>query len=795
MDLTRTFRTLRTRPWILAGALICGAGILLMAPVLFGNALFSGHYVNLYHYYFFAGQQWLIWEMGMAPTWWPQFFSGYPIGFTLDGFFNPFFIIALGITSVITAYHWLTFFFFIANAMAMYALARTLGRTPAASTIAAITYSCSGIMVRWLDVIVFPAIFFILPLTFIAALKLYRREQPWRWRGIWALSLAYAWIGGFSELLAYYLTAALLFHCYLLYQHKEWQWWYKVKAFTANYIAPIALSMLAVSPWLVSTAFFVLGFSNRSAGLSMSESSSMPLTISHLLHMINPRMVVPYGELIPYLNLGSDVDLYIGGLATLLVIVALWRWRHLPYQPFFAGLLGFAVLMSFNSPLYRLLHHIPPFTFFRWHFKWSFITVFALALLAAYGFDSMSKKPISSRRGIRALWAATALLSIGLLVITLFQNTIVQTITSYGTARYTQVSGRDLTYPAEYYESIIAQMAQALVGAWSLTTVWTLLAFFLLLAGVGILTGYARNQHNNKKWRYAAIGVVFISSTSMWVGFLKGMPQSHLTKPPATARELHAREAYSGPPLTQPGTQPYRIYTFMPPQIIAEMQARHGVDLQSYTLRREWERELLNDNIATWFGFDEAFSHEPLSVATLQELKNLTVTPKQQTFTEAITAFSQIETARALGAMNIKYVLSPAELHEPWQRIYQTTVQEKLPVYIYENPFFLPRWYISETLENPRPATTGTTTLQWYGPGVLEVAVETPHEQWLIFNETTVPWWQATINESPAVIHHAHTAFQAIKLPAGTHTASFRLPDFWRISSYSARSLLKTITP
>ncbi len=770
-------------PWLFG--LLAATGTV-FGSVLFGGRLFSGLYVNLYHYFFFAGQKHLVFDLHQFPSWWSSFYSGYPISLTLDGFLNPIFLVALWKLPVIDAYHWLTVAFFLANIWACYVFARALKMTPAAAFFAAVTYGFSGIIIRWTDVIVFTALFPILPLSFLACLRIQEGKRGWRW--VFLALLVYGWIGGFAELVVYDLLALAGWCLYLLLREKPRPplrkiFWDGCK----KYLFPVLGSVLVVSPWLISVLYFIKSASSRGAGLALDQSSSMPLGISHLIHMVLPRLSVTYGGNLPVLNLGDDIDLYLGTTAVLLLLIIPFVWRSMQRGwLFFLGLLTFAVLMAFRSPLYLLLHNLPVINLFRWHFKWLFLATFAAALLAGYALDAVSafRTQKAAKPLLIILWVGLALLLIGSSIMGIAGPQIAEFLAKTGETRYIQAAvtaGRALPSSADYYSWIIRRMSNSLVSGLSITNLATAWALACWVFALIVFTLTVRAKVSLSFLRRSLV-VVGLLSTTVWAGFLVGFPRSYLTETPATAAFIQEREA---------GAQPYRIYDYFPQQSVSKLQDTYRIDLTEHDNRALLSREILGENIHAWFGIDAAFDHEPLSVMRLAQLITRITGSEDPAVMKSVESqivhFSTTPTAVLLGTANVKYVLTPFELGSPWKLVYTSSVLEKkIPVYVYENPFFLPRFGFADI----KTITNDTMNDVMYAPGKLLVTTHTQTERRVIFRETSLPFWKAYVDGQETQIAIEDMAFQAVTVPSGTHTVAFRYAGFWEQARISFFGLI-----
>jgi hypothetical protein len=364
-------------------------------------------------------------------------------------------------------------------------------------------------------------------------------------------------------------------------------------------------------------------------------------------------------------------------------------------------------------------------------------------------------------------------------------------------------------------------MADSFVGALSLTN-W-LVALTLLLWFVALLAltlGFFPVVKEER--RTQALLLAGCAGALVWTGFLSGFDRSHLTTEPATATYLHAQNPYRSLPLdeTQNATHiPFRIYAYFPEQVVAVLQDTYRVSFVDHDRRALLAREMLGDNINTWFEFDGAENREPLVLERTIQLTTLVhnrpTSTRPDAFEQQIREFSTERHSRVLGLMNIKYVLSPQELAAPWKLVFTSHIEERFPVYVYENPFFLPRWYFaprvhwmtedtgrelseeglellgrdaSTILEPKEPgdpslaveaSSNDTLTLVRYTAGELVLRSQTSAGRWVVFSETFMPGWRATIDERETAIRKANGAFQAVYVPAGEHEIRFSYLGFW----------------
>ncbi len=166
--------------------------------------------------------------------------------------------------------------------------------------------------------------------------------------------------------------------------------------------------------------------------------------------------------------------------------------------------------------------------------------------------------------------------------------------------------------------------------------------------------------------------------------------------------------------------------------------------------------------------------------------------------------------ANLLDMQNTKYIISAYQL--PGDRLNLVSkidvTQYKIPLYIYENPQALPRIYFTQQVQfidindieninlllNPdidfhqltfiecpqcekqqiKENTFPEINIEAYQAGLLRLKTKTNQSQWLIFSESNLPTWQATIDGQITEIYTANYLYQAIEVPAGQHLIEFK---------------------
>jgi hypothetical protein len=128
-----------------------------------------------------------------------------------------------------------------------------------------------------------------------------------------------------------------------------------------------------------------------------------------------------------------------------------------------------------------------------------------------------------------------------------------------------------------------------------------------------------------------------------------------------------------------------------------------------------------------------------------------------------------------------------------------------LPLHLYENKKVLPRIYFSskpvfwkgserdlliklsetkdfETQTFIECASCATFSgdiglnkikIEKYSDGQLAISVQSENGGWLVFSESNIPGWVATVDSARTQIYTANYLFQSVFVPAGSHSVEF----------------------
>lgn len=827
--------------------LTLGAGALyLFWPIISGEFLFSftEEFIDLSYYISFSSMEFFINTLKILPNWFPAYNSGYPINLTLDGVMNPIFIITLKFLPPILANNLMIFLFFTINSLSLYAFARVLKISQTGSLVAAISYAFSGVILRHTGTTSIAAVMPFLPLSFLCCLKILSGKIKWVW--LWFPLTIYSWIGGYAEATVYSLMAVSSFAVYLILRNR------KSENFSFRpqvaFFGSVILSIVVLLPWFLSILYFI-PFSNRSGGFSVESAGHGATTLSDFINMFYPRLSVFYGNLLPFPIETDRYLLYIGTIPLMLVFTNFFtKIKKSGHLIFFLLLAAGTIAMTIShSPLFWLFHQLPVLNWLRGYWKWNFITVFSLAILAGYGFDNIRDFFTNrfSKKIIISLWGIMIVFLLASGTIAVFDQKIKTAIAGYGIARYKNTPERTFNRSEEYYQNNIKKMADSLVDNFSLKNKWVLLMFVLWITALVHFTIGKQGFYSSGKWKIATVFITLLGSTMPWTGLPSGPPVSYLKTEPATAQYLHSINPYKNNklPITASASQsltPYRIFLYLPDQFVAELSEKYEVNLAENEQISLFKREMMDNHIALMFNFDIFHALQPLQLRRMEDYA-YNLARRQESFVkesyqdktsfgEYIKAFSDEKNMRFLGGQNIKYILTPFKLGKKLEPVFTThTNNNKIPIYIYENKHFMPRWYFADkilwtepddkkafldlqTIDNFEKTTLlekqtlndsaivteidprDKLELQLYAPGKLIIKTKTKNYRFLVFSETKFPdFWRATINNNRVPLYTANLLYQAILVPPGENVIEFNYPTLFKQGLIALNSHLQSL--
>jgi hypothetical protein len=335
------------------------AAAFILPDLLGGHLVMTGDNVQQnYPLHVLAGS---MLRRGQLPFWNPYEFSGTPL---LAGFNAGALYPLVGLFAILpdrAAWIATEVILFSLIAVGMYVFLRALALSTTACMLAALTFTCSGVVLSQANHVDMTEGFASIPFMLLAVLHIVR-DGRWRWSVLLGVGFALVIFGGAPEAM---LDEALLIAAYAAVSagFDRARWWRVLTRCGAG--AALALALAAVQ-WLPGIT--AIANSQRSGlGGSFAASGSFPPAYSLL-------------SLVPYLYGGNghlgeatffssynlpEVEIYMG-ILPVIALLSLWhpRWpSHLAARErmtwYVVGLIGLLLAFGANTPLEHLFNAIP----------------------------------------------------------------------------------------------------------------------------------------------------------------------------------------------------------------------------------------------------------------------------------------------------------------------------------------------------------------------------------------------------------------------------------------------------
>lgn len=412
-------------------ALLAAATLLVFAPVLVGRAWRPGYGGDLlgflYPTYSFAARSL---SQGQVPLWNPYLYSGAPWAFDVQsGLFYPPNLLAFLFQPDLSfrMMEFLVIFHFFLTGAMTYVCLRLLPWGPAplghiSSGIGAMAFAFSDFFVIHFGNLNLVAAASWIPLFFIGTVLSVSRGS-WRWGLVGGVALALSILAGHPQPVIY---AIALWGFYLVFAA------FQQLRSRRRRLARLAIALLPPAVGLGLSALFLLPalemiqYTIRAA-LSYEEASAFSLAPTQLWGLLLPGVFGRGPE--TFWSLGEWQRVEVGYLGVLTLGLALWGLFRVPSAGvrFLGGVAAAALLMALGShlPIHRWLYElVPAFDQMRVPARWILLLDFALAGLAAYGFEHLTSRVSEPRyrRGLQglligvgalALVGAVGILSVG----------------------------------------------------------------------------------------------------------------------------------------------------------------------------------------------------------------------------------------------------------------------------------------------------------------------------------------------------------------------------------------------
>lgn len=365
---------------------------------LSGQALNGGDLVNQ----FYPWKEYLVNYFktnGSVPLWNPYTFSGNPFAANYQvGLWYPLDLIFFIVNPAI-AFQLSTILHFILAGSFMYLLARHWGVSRPAGFLAGFLFTFGGFLVcrmqagNYTLVTTYPWI----PLIFYFFDR-YIQERKGYWLTGFVLALSCQVLGGHPQPAYYSFLVLGLYATYRIIMDWQINKGLGARLFPLfGYLMGVVLIVCVTAIQILPTMELAPFSSSRSGGAAYEFGIASSLGFKHLLLFFSPFMFGEIENNTYWLDYEGYIEMcgFTGILTLLLVAVGIMRNRTRK-NGFWIILLTFCFLLAMGkyNPIYPFLYHfIPGLNLFRCPARWLMYIQSALAMLAAFGFDSLFDTP------------------------------------------------------------------------------------------------------------------------------------------------------------------------------------------------------------------------------------------------------------------------------------------------------------------------------------------------------------------------------------------------------------------
>lgn len=823
--------------FFLASALFILVTVFIFFPFILGGQIMNDEFVIHHQLPILAFLSNHFKSHSDSPLWAEGYMNGYP--FYVGGYsYLPPMVFFFKFFDYPPAYGMLLLLFFSAAAVLTYVLARNLSLSNGAAMVAALVYAFSQFNIRWSLLLPFALSVALVPLIFLSVLKIFNGSK--KYLIICSLALAWNWYNGFSEFALYTNIFALLFAFYLDlvkngYSLKIWRFKTSLYMILASFLG----AFLAI-PRLVNT-FSFLEYSVRSKGTAGETiffgSGDI---VSHLYPHFKVEIVA---DLINYFKTGA-FDLYIGPLALLFLLTSIFFFKSDLLKRkallFFTAVSAIAFLTLFRYSFLFYSFRAVTGGIFGGAWKLVFLGNFGLALLVGFGFDNAARlKEIKNFRKILLFFSIVFLIFLaGLVIIGSLDNQLLN--------KMEEAAKTDKIFKSNVeLRNFAFLLSIAKFVSWNSYNF--LVATFIVLASLGVFWLFLSRRLNYLLFRKVCLIIFIMTPVLMWYKYHPAISKEFLTQTPETVKFM---KKYSG--------EPFRVFRFWPGLgIYQNYLNKNGVSKQLtpeiiMALKKETLAPNLNliYNIDAFEGDENFMSYRQSkmaahvgSVFAPQNEGDKWMGHTSIPLKEKVDRFQSPANRALLSMMNIAFVTSSVKLDLPFKPVFETIVDDTIPVAVFLNPEAITRIYLPENVKftgpdrdtafqellkikdfrktalvecqketcpslNGKIGKHDEIQIAEFQPGYLKAKVKTEFPRWLVFSESNLPTWEAILatsnkrqetsggkaeNSTNLKIYSANYLYQGIYLPAGENEVIFEYPGLWQQTKYSLDRLKKKL--
>ena len=677
------------------------------------------------------------WRQFELPLWNPYEMTGKPLLANFQsGALYPLNILLIGKNFIAG---WTVFILLqqLLTAVFFYWYARNCNLKPYASAFGALTFVFSGFFIAWLEWgnIIHTALW--LPLILLSVDKIFNRIKNnelrikdlmlIKWIVVYMVAIVSSFFAGHLQTFFY------LFVFSSIYFLARWFQSGKEKSIFALFIILNSLFILLTSIQWIPTLQYIL-LSARQTDQMYLQTEGWFIPFRHLIQFIapdffgNPTTLNYWGTW----NYGELVG-YVGVIPLVFALLAM-IYKKGKKMLFFTVILFISLLFAVESPIAELPYKYGvPFLSTAQPTRLLFITVFSLAILAAYGLDYFMQSIKKDRRAFYKLYSVLFIYGAVLLVLWVLVMIQVPWLGAESAGDFI-VARKNLLFPT---------------------------ALFAL----GACVTFFSHVFLNKRFKYIIpfllIGIAALDLLRFGNKFLPFTPPEYLFPQTQTTAFLEKQQ------------EPSRILSLnseiLPPNFstVYKLSSVEGYD-PLYT---------------QWYGmYISALERGEGNTDSLVRFNRI-ISPRRVT-------------AEQLHFLNVEYILSFSEsAPDNLEKVFEegeTIVYKNNSAF--PRAFFVPN-VNSYTTNNKQLAAlfmhdlsrsaivgpdvkssqyaTGSATIKEYSENRIEIVTENAQKGYLVLSDAYYPTWVASINGSQTPIYRTNYAFRGVVVPAGKQTVIF----------------------
>jgi len=359
------------------------------------------------------------------PLWNPYNYSGIPLIATLQpGVFYPPHIFYLFLPFHVV-WNWLIILHFVLAGTTIFLFLRYLKTSNTGAFIGGIVFMLSGYLLSVHNLL--PHLFSVswFPLIIMFFIKA-MDEKKTRYIAYTSICLSMQFLAGAPEIVMMTVSVLFLFALFIfLFQHGQSQ---RIHMRVLCFMVVICVFFLISSVQLIP--FYELSrYSIRKGGLPYHEAITWSFAWKDFVQFFLPN---PYGYLqsdAKYWANQSWLKTVYLGICPFILSIFYFASRDRRRLVFFALMvLSFIFALGGNTPIYKVLYHIPPFNSVRYPVKFLFLFFFVMAMTSGLGYDKLKQgiKDMDEKTGkiIQLIFYTGFVFAVGWGIVNIFNDGI-----------------------------------------------------------------------------------------------------------------------------------------------------------------------------------------------------------------------------------------------------------------------------------------------------------------------------------------------------------------------------------